>query len=44
MKNSFKKTHAIILLLATMSVALVGCGTDADSGGMSGQSTTTLIK
>ncbi len=38
MKSSFKKTSAIVLLLSTLSVTLIGCGTGADSGGMSNQS------
>ena len=36
MKN-FKKISAMVLLIASISV-LVGCGTGADSGGMSGSS------
>lgn len=42
MKNSIKKTNAIILLIASMSLALVGCGTGADSSGMSGQSSQSI--
>ena len=42
MKNSFKKTNAIILLIASMSLALVGCGTGADSAGMGAQSSQLL--
>ena len=44
MKNLFNKTNAMILLLASMSLALVGCGTGADSSGMSGQTSVTIVK
>ncbi|MCF6203784.1 MAG: hypothetical protein L3J59_08955 [Methylococcaceae bacterium] len=33
--TSLKKTNAIILIVASMSLALIGCGTDADSSSMS---------
>lgn len=39
MKNSFKKTSAIVLMIVSMSVALIGCGTGEDSAGMGAQST-----
>ena len=42
MKNSFNKTHAIILLIMSMSLTLVGCGTGADSAGM--DSSVTIVK
>ncbi len=35
MKKSLKKTNAIILIIASMSLALIGCGTGADSSSMS---------
>ena len=46
MKHIFKKTTAIALFLTTLSVALVGCGTGADGGGMGANATTVsgLIK
>jgi hypothetical protein len=34
MKKFFKKSSAIVLLISIASVSLIGCGTDADSGGM----------
>ncbi len=34
MKKSLKKTNAIILIIASMSLALIGCGTGADSSSM----------
>ena len=34
MKIFFKKTNAILILIASMSIALIGCGTGADSAGM----------
>lgn len=41
MKQTIKKTSAIALFLATLSIALVGCGTGADSASMSTSSATT---
>ena len=38
MKISFKKTSAIVLLITSMSVALIGCGTGPDDAGMGTQS------
>jgi hypothetical protein len=37
MKKFFKKSSAIVLLISIVSVSLIGCGTDADSGGMGGK-------
>jgi len=34
MKNFFKKSSAIVLLISIVSVSLIGCGTSQDSGGM----------
>jgi len=34
MTISFKKISAMVLLVITISVSLVGCGTGPDSGGM----------
>jgi len=42
MKKSFKKSSFIVLLLAIVSATLVGCGTDKDSGGMGGK-TSSLV-
>ena len=46
MKQQIKRTSAIALFLATLSIALVGCGTGADNASMSANSTTVsgLIK
>jgi len=41
MKKSFKKTSSILFLIVGISVALVGCGTGADSGGMGSKSSIT---
>ncbi len=43
MKTIFKKTNAILILIASMSIALIGCGTGADSSGMSGETSQTTI-
>lgn len=37
MKNLMKKTNMTVLLIVSMSLALIGCGTGADSAGMSSQ-------
>ncbi len=34
MKNLFTKTSAIVLVIASLSVTLVGCGSGADSESM----------
>ncbi len=44
MKNFFKKSSAIVLLISIVSVSLVGCGTGADSGGMGGNSKVSSLK
>jgi uncharacterized lipoprotein YehR (DUF1307 family) len=41
MKKLFKKTSAIVLLMLSMSVTLIGCGTSEDSAGM-GKSSSTI--
>lgn len=43
MKNLIKKTNVTVLLIVSMSLALIGCGTGADSAGMSGQSSQSTI-
>ncbi len=42
MKNLFKKINTITLLIASLSLVLVGCGTGADSGGMGSQSSNAI--
>lgn len=34
MKKTLKKTNAIVLIIASLSLTLVGCGTGADSSSM----------
>ncbi len=43
MKTIFKKTNAILILIASMSIGLIGCGTGADSSGMGASSSQTTI-
>lgn len=43
MKASFKKTRTILLLIAGLSLTLVGCGTGADNSGMGAQSSIVSI-
>jgi hypothetical protein len=43
MKTIFKKTNAILILIASMSIVLIGCGTGADSSGMGAESSQTTI-
>ncbi len=42
MKKSFKATSLILLVVSALS--LIGCGTDADSGGMSSSAKQTQMK
>ena len=44
MKQSIKKTSAIALFLTIFSIALVGCGTGADSSSMSASPASALLK
>jgi len=39
MKNISKKISSIFILIASLSIVLVGCGTGADTGGMGGGKT-----
>lgn len=40
----FKKISAMIFLITTISVSLVGCGTGADSGSMGATSSKTATR
>ncbi len=43
MKKTFKKTSAIALIITTLSIALVGCGTGADNASMSASPAATAL-
>ncbi len=43
MKIFFKRTNAVLILIASMSILLIGCGTGADTSGMGAKSSQTTI-